>query len=175
MVLKYSRYRSFTSWNRPPPFPFQRRTIFVSTSMLNSIQVPLLNLSRSAGGDEETITLVFPICLSRSLRNPWALLPLVYVVFRLVGYSPSPSVAKVVAALKALSGLLKNHSPALLEAQQAAAASSDPPAPAPAPTDTSGTAARAQSLTRYGSIEVIARGVFEELHVPALSQSIRQV
>lgn len=91
-------------------------------------------------------------------------------------------------ALKALSGLLTNHSPALFGGDDASAggAASSRRNSAPAPAVAAGgegapaaVAAGAPAGTGGGggggTAGVIARGVFEELHLPALSQSIRQV
>ncbi|CAN0173653.1 unnamed protein product [Scytosiphon promiscuus] len=92
----------------------------------------------------------------------------------------------VVPALKALAGLLKNHPRALLGGNTKASA------PASADTAVGGrrvegthggdkktaTAATAGASAAVGvagtAAEAIARGVFDELHLPALSQSIRQ-
>lgn len=69
------------------------------------------------------------------------------------------SLGQVVPALKALSKLIKNHASALLD---------------PVPTS-AGSAGAGEEGRSGGSARVIAEGIFEELHLPALSQSIRQV
>eukprot|EP00752_Nemacystus_decipiens_P008715 g7777.t1 len=95
----------------------------------------------------------------------------------------------VVPALKALSGLLKNHSPALLGADRAAPPPAASAVPAAAAVAAAAAAAAAPGAGAEGgagaggrgapggdpsAAVVIARGVFDELHLPALSQSIRQ-
>lgn len=81
-------------------------------------------------------------------------------------------------ALKALSGLLKNHSPALFGGEDAAVAAGGGASSrrsVPAPAVAAGVEGAGGEGGDGGTAGVIARGVFEELHLPALSQSIRQV
>lgn len=89
-------------------------------------------------------------------------------------------------ALKALTGLLKNHSTALLggnggeaSAPSTSAAAGGGKVAAMHDGDKQATAAAKGAPAAVGTkgtaAEAIARGVFDELHLPALSQSIRQV
>lgn len=95
---------------------------------------------------------------------------------------------QVVPALKALTGLLKNHSLALLGGSAKASAASTTSAATGGgkvedmQEDNQETAAAAAAAgvavlggAKGTAAEAIARGVFDELHLPALSQSIRQV
>ena len=89
----------------------------------------------------------------------------------------APGRPQVVPALKALSALLKNHSPALLGGDGDGGA--PPPAasavPSAEPRGGGGVGGGAGGDAVGSAAVVIAKGVFDELHLPALSQSIRQV
>lgn len=89
----------------------------------------------------------------------------------------------MVPSLTAISGLIKNHSRALLDT---AAVAGSPTGGGGGETTDGGGERKAEEGVgvvvrvggegdRGGSAGVIARGIFEELHLPALSQSIRQV
>lgn len=82
---------------------------------------------------------------------------------------------QVVPALKALSGLLKNHSPALLGGDGGAPQTAASAAPSAEPQPGGGAGAGGTAGGDAAAAVVIAQGVFDELHLPALSQSIRQV